>query len=175
MKDIELRLIAELMRNSRRSDRELARVLGVSQPTISRMIKKLEKERYIKEYSAIPDFSKLGFELMSFTLIKLKGQTAEAVITEKGEQIMEMSRKTPFSDIIAVGGMGLDADGIVVTFHEDYSSYTGFMDVIRSHSLVDVGETKSFLVSLAGGSQFRTLTLSEMANYIMKMKRRNKP
>jgi DNA-binding Lrp family transcriptional regulator len=44
MKDSELRLTAELMKNSRRSDRELAKALGVSQPMISRMIKKLEKE-----------------------------------------------------------------------------------------------------------------------------------
>jgi DNA-binding Lrp family transcriptional regulator len=36
MKDIELKLISELMLDSRRSDRELAKVLGVSQPTVSR-------------------------------------------------------------------------------------------------------------------------------------------
>jgi DNA-binding Lrp family transcriptional regulator len=34
MKDIELRLISELMKNSRRSDRELAKAIGISQPTI---------------------------------------------------------------------------------------------------------------------------------------------
>ena len=64
MKDVELRLISELMKNSRRSDRELAKATGVSQPTISRMIKKLEKERIIKEYTMIPDFVKLGYEIM---------------------------------------------------------------------------------------------------------------
>lgn len=30
MKDVELRLVSELMKNSRRSDRELAKTLGVS-------------------------------------------------------------------------------------------------------------------------------------------------
>jgi hypothetical protein len=38
VKDVELKLIYELIKNSRRSDRELARVLKVSQPTVSRMI-----------------------------------------------------------------------------------------------------------------------------------------
>jgi DNA-binding Lrp family transcriptional regulator len=36
MKDVELRLISELLKNSRRSDRELAKVLHVSQPTVGR-------------------------------------------------------------------------------------------------------------------------------------------
>jgi DNA-binding Lrp family transcriptional regulator len=31
MKSVELRLISELLKNCRRSDRELARVIGVSQ------------------------------------------------------------------------------------------------------------------------------------------------
>jgi DNA-binding Lrp family transcriptional regulator len=49
MKDIERRLISELMKNSRRSDRELAKALGTSQPTITRG--KLEREGIIKEYT----------------------------------------------------------------------------------------------------------------------------
>jgi len=35
-KDIEMRLLSELMKNSHRSDRELARTLKTSQPTVTR-------------------------------------------------------------------------------------------------------------------------------------------
>ena len=45
VKDAELKLISELMKNSRRSDRELAKAIGVSQPTIGRMIKKTGERR----------------------------------------------------------------------------------------------------------------------------------
>jgi DNA-binding Lrp family transcriptional regulator len=72
MKNIELRLISELMKNSRRSDRELAKALGVSQPTVSRTIKRLEEEGYIKEYTMIPDFSKLGYEIMGITSLNVE-------------------------------------------------------------------------------------------------------
>jgi Lrp/AsnC family transcriptional regulator for asnA, asnC and gidA len=58
MKDIELKLLSELMKNSRRSDRELAKAIGTSQPPVSRMISRLEKEGVIKEYTMTPDFSK---------------------------------------------------------------------------------------------------------------------
>jgi DNA-binding Lrp family transcriptional regulator len=45
MKDVQLKLISERMKNCRRSDRELAKVIGVSQPTASRLIEKLERRK----------------------------------------------------------------------------------------------------------------------------------
>ena len=72
MKDVELKLLSELLRNSRRSDRELAKVLGVSQPTVSRIIAKLKKEGFIRNYTIIPDFAKLGYGLLAITFVKLK-------------------------------------------------------------------------------------------------------
>jgi DNA-binding Lrp family transcriptional regulator len=72
MKDVELKLVVELMKNSRRSDRELARTLGVSQPTVTRTRARLEKEGFIKEYTIVPDFSKLGFGIMSVFFMKTK-------------------------------------------------------------------------------------------------------
>ena len=72
MKDTELKLVSELMKNSRRSDRELARLIGVSQPTVSRMIKNLEKEGIIQEYTMIPDMIKLGIEIVAITRVALE-------------------------------------------------------------------------------------------------------
>jgi DNA-binding Lrp family transcriptional regulator len=59
------------MKDSRRSDRELAKAIGSSQPTVSRMIKKLESEGTIKEYTMIPDFHKLGFEILAITFFNV--------------------------------------------------------------------------------------------------------
>lgn len=58
------------MKNSKRSDRELSKIVRVSQPTITRT--RLEREGYIKEYTIIPDFAKLGFELLAITFVKLR-------------------------------------------------------------------------------------------------------
>jgi len=44
-------LLLELLKDSKRSDRELARVLGVSQPTVSRMRSRLVKEGMIRSSS----------------------------------------------------------------------------------------------------------------------------
>ncbi len=50
-KDVEIRILVELMRNSRRSDREIAKSVGVSQPTVSRIIGKLERIGAIREFT----------------------------------------------------------------------------------------------------------------------------
>ena len=55
MKDVELKLISELIKNSRRSDRELAKAIGISQPTVSRIRVRLEKQGLV-DYSAVPDW-----------------------------------------------------------------------------------------------------------------------
>ena len=54
IKEVEWKLISELMKNSRRSDRELAKTIGVSQPTVSRLIKRLEKEGQGKDLRLLP-------------------------------------------------------------------------------------------------------------------------
>jgi DNA-binding Lrp family transcriptional regulator len=85
VKDLELRLISELMKNCKRSDRALAKSLGVSQPTVTRTLHRLEKEGYIREYAAIPDLSKLGYELMGFTFVKMK----ESLTSGEQKEIQE--------------------------------------------------------------------------------------
>jgi len=63
-------LLLEYLKDSDRSDREIAKVLGVSQPTVSRLKSKLVKEGLIRHFSAIPDFAKMGYEIMAFSFVK---------------------------------------------------------------------------------------------------------
>lgn len=62
-------LLYELMKDSKRSDRELAKVVSVSQPTITRMRKTLEKQEHIREYTIIHAFEKIGFEIIALNLV----------------------------------------------------------------------------------------------------------
>src|SRR3972149_10571178 len=71
IQDRMLQLLQELVKNSKRSDRDLAKILGVSQPTLTRMRKRLEREGYILDYTAIPNVAKLGFEIISFTFLNI--------------------------------------------------------------------------------------------------------
>jgi DNA-binding Lrp family transcriptional regulator len=171
LKEVEWKLVCELMKNSRRSDRELAKVLGVSQPTVSRTMKKLEKEGVIKEYTMIPDFAKLGFGIMSVEFATMKEQFPEEKLKEIRKEIRQTLWKDPMSMIVGMSGIGLNADKVVVAFHEDYSTYAEHLDKIKQHPYALADKVSSFLIDLTDKSQYLPLTLSSLADYITYKKR----
>jgi DNA-binding Lrp family transcriptional regulator len=176
LKDTELRLISELMKDSRRSDRELAKVIGASQPTITRTRRKLEKEGYIKEYTMIPDFAKLGYELMSVLFVKVKDRAKPEDFKRASEATAEEVNKNVFPDLLNEAGMGLGFDGIIITLHRSYSDYTKQLNYARSRSFIQSERVDGFLVNLKDPVHFRSLTLSVVANdLINKNKEEIKP
>ena len=133
MKDVELGLIAELMKNSRRSDRELAKAIGVSQPTVSRMIKRLEKEGVIKEYTMIPDFTKIGYHLLAITFVKLRNMLDPEEVEKAREITKQRIKESRFGIIMLERGLGLGYDGAIVTFYESFTDYLEHKDALRQY------------------------------------------
>jgi DNA-binding Lrp family transcriptional regulator len=166
MKDAELKLISELMKNSRRSDRELAKALGVSQPTVSRTIKRLEKEGYIKEFTMVPDFLKLGYQIMGVTLIKHHEPADKDKSAETRKTVIETERRNPHAALMAVTGMGLGKDRLFITFYEDYSAYSKAMELTKTIPQVEVQDVESFLVDLNDKSNYRVLSMAAIARHL---------
>jgi len=169
LKAIELKLVSELMKNSRRSDRELAKALGISQPTVSRMIKKLEKEGYIKEYTIIPDFEKLGFKLLVLTFLRLKKELSADAL-EKARLAAKESLANSLSECIMIErGLGLSSDGVFVSYFEDYSSLLELRKWMSQFDFIEIQNLESFIVSLDDKVHYRTLTLLTLAKHIAEM------
>ncbi len=61
--EMDRKLLAELLINSNRSNRELAKAIGVSAATVINHVQRLESAGVITDYSVIVDFERLGFEL----------------------------------------------------------------------------------------------------------------
>jgi len=170
VKDIRLKLLSELMKNSKTSDRELAVRLGVSQPTISRIRAKLEKEGLIKEYTMIPDFRKLGFEIMTVTLLKLKRELTEEEIQKMWKFTDEyIKKRNPFAFLMAAGGHGLGYSRVIISLHRDYADFMRFVRATRDAPLVDLGAFDSFMISLSE-KHYQPFTFSLVANYLLTMK-----
>jgi DNA-binding Lrp family transcriptional regulator len=166
LKEIEVRIIAELMKNSRRSDRELAKAVGVSQPTISRTIKKLEKEGMIKEYTMIPDFKRLGYEIMGVSFIKTGEALKENEEAELRKAVVEFEKKQPYASLMAVNGSGIGKDRMFITFYKDYAAYTEAMRSTKNLPNVSAQSLDSFLVDLNDENNYRLLTLKQLARHI---------
>ncbi len=161
LKDIDRRILSLLTRHSKASDRQIAREIGVSQPTVTRRRTKLE-ESLINTYTIVPDFLKLGYQIMAFTFVKLRSYPA----AEKAEALVAKGTawlKTYPNVIFAADGEGLGKDLIMVSFHKNYSAYSDFM---RSYAMEWgelISDLGSFLVSLGSGFKIRPFDLKYLA------------
>ncbi len=140
--ELKKRLLAELLKNSRRSDRELARALGSSQPTITRTRQKIEREGLIRSYTVIPDWRKLGFEIMAFTFTKMHPEILSEELVSK---VKEYAAKFP-NAIFATSGEGLGMTGVIVSLHEDYGDYVQKLSLFRMDWGKYMEDIQSFVI-----------------------------
>jgi DNA-binding Lrp family transcriptional regulator len=146
LKSIDHKLLWELLKNSRRSDRELAKALGVSQPTVTRKRANIEKN-FIDGYTAIPKWEKIGFEIVAFTLVRarvkyVKSEEREALFKKAREWMMKQSNV-----VFVAEGQGIGWDGVCVSLHKNYSDFVEFM---RKHNseLDFIIESQSFIADI---------------------------
>lgn len=141
-----IKLLYEMMKNSKRSDRAIANIIGVSQPTITRMRQRLEKTGYILDYTIVPDLKKLGFEIAAFTFVNT-AKTGTKEPSENVEKWIESNSKIVF----AASGDGLNGkNSVIITMHKDFTDYSEFMSEFRSKWAVNIRDIDSFLVPLRG-------------------------
>ena len=160
LKETEVRLIAELMKNSRRSDRDLAKAVGVSQPTISRTRQRLEKEGMI-DNTGVPDLAKLGYSIIAVVLGKRD-------YTKHPEDLIGVAKdfaKQHPSIIFCASGTGLNYDVISISIHKDYADYSRFISEARLSGGAAV-DADSFLIETSNIGIIRNLSLKPFAEHL---------
>jgi DNA-binding Lrp family transcriptional regulator len=81
LNETDIKILQVLLEDARFSSRQIAKKVGVSVGTVLARIKKMEREGIIKNYSALLDHEKLGYQLTVVTEITVsKGRLIE---TEK--------------------------------------------------------------------------------------------
>jgi DNA-binding Lrp family transcriptional regulator len=148
MKEKTKRLLFELIKNSKNSDRNIAKVLGVSQPTITRMRKKLE-EKTIVEYTVTPNLTELGYELMAVTLVSIR---------ERGENLEKWMMEQP-NIVFACDGNGMGMNMMMVSVHKDYRDFSGLVMKLRTEWSQTLREIKIFVSSIKGGVVLKPYSL----------------
>jgi DNA-binding Lrp family transcriptional regulator len=171
LKDSERRLVTELMRNSRRSDRQLSKALHVSLATVSRMIKKLEKEGVIQEYTMIPDFRKLGYTLVAATFAKLR-QTKDTKRIAEAKEIAA-GYDGGFGVVMIELGVGLGHDGMLLSYHENYASYLKFLDKFR-RDFPETEKLDAFIMNLDDKIRYLPLTLKQISQHQLRQTQQQK-
>jgi len=189
MREIELRVLTELMKNSRLGDRELAKRIGRSQSTVTRVRRKLEQEGIIREYTLIPDFSKLGLGIMALTF----SHFASALSPEEVEKVKKIYREKTKEErirgasaelqiVMKEEGKGLGHSGVMISFHKDYESFLEFMSMLEKNPhvelknytkpfpILEIDKIESFLINLEEKNHYKPLTFSKLAEYLQTLK-----
>lgn len=164
MKDIDLKILSGLMKNSKTSDRKLAEIIGVSQPTVTRRRAKMEKELSLC-YTVIPDFAKLGMEILVFHFVHWKS-TDPFIQTKDFEKNVDKFLSDHPNIIFTSSGQGLGMTRVAISIHKNYSAYAAFMIEFREKWGSHVAKDDIFILSLSGDVARRSLTFKYLADYI---------
>ncbi len=121
------RILKNLMMDARQSARQLALKLGMSTVTVLSRIKKLEKEKIIKGYTAIIDHEKIGYSL-----------TAIIEIIAKNDKIVGVEEEiSKFENVCGVYDITGSTDTIVVAKFKERNELSKFVKGLASITNVE--------------------------------------
>jgi len=123
---IDEKILKNLMIDARVSARQLALKLGMSTVTILSRIKKLEKEKIIKGYTALIDHEKLGYDLTA--IIEVVANKNIVDIEEKLSKI---------DNVCAVYDITGNTDTVIIAKFKERSKLSEFVKSLSAMANVD--------------------------------------
>lgn len=126
MDKIDEKILKNLMVDARVSARQLALKLGMSTVTILSRIKKLEKEKIIKGYTALIDHEKLGYDLTA--IIEVVANKNIVDIEEKLSKI---------DNVCAVYDITGNTDTVIIAKFKERSKLSEFVKSLSAMTNVD--------------------------------------
>ena len=136
-------LLFLLIKCSRRSDRDIAKSTGLSQPSISRKRQQLEKKGYIDEYTINPNLTKIGYELIVFTMLDFIQP-----LTKKSYQKAKKWVENQPSILFWADGEGAGIGSIMVSVQKNYADFSKLMSQFRLDWQYTLKSIQNFYVSL---------------------------
>jgi DNA-binding Lrp family transcriptional regulator len=132
--EIDKKILRELLKNSNRSQREIAKAVGVSVATVINHVQRLESAGVIKDYTVMLDFERLGYEL-----------TAIVEMTVSRGKLLEVEKavaKLPY--VCAVYDITGEIDAIVVAKFKNRQELSEFPKALLG--MPDIQRTNTHLV-----------------------------
>ena len=158
------KLLHELLKDSSRSDRELGKAIGVSQPTVSKMKKNLLEKGIIQGFTMIPDFSKMGYNLLAFTFVKPKSRLSSSIERKKSTKIAKKWLNEQANIVFSDFCRGMDMNAFMISFHTSYQDFDKFINKHNQKLGYLLDDVKSILVNLAGNDTLKPFHFKYLAN-----------
>ena len=136
--EIDRKLLKELLKDSKRSYRELAKAIGVSTATVINHVQRLESAGVIKDYSIRLDHERLGYELTVITEITV----SKGKLLETDEEIAKLPYVCAVYDITGL------TDAMVVAKFKSRSSLSEFTKKLLAMPNVERTNTHMVLTTI---------------------------
>lgn len=136
--NIDRKLLRELLTNSKRSYRELARAIGVSAATVINHVQRLESGGVIRDYSVSLDHERLGYELTVVT----------EIIVSKGKLLETDAEIAKIPNVCAVYDITGETDAMVVAKFKSRSNLSDFTKKLLAMPYVERTNTHVVLTTV---------------------------
>jgi len=141
--EIDRKLLKELLMNSKRSFREIAKSIGVSPATVINHIQRLESGGVIHDYSVRLDHERLGYELTVVT----------EIIVSKGKLLETDAEIAKIPNVCAVYDITGETDAMVVAKFKSRSDLSDFTKKLLA--MPNVERTNTHVVLTTVKEDFR--------------------
>jgi DNA-binding Lrp family transcriptional regulator len=125
--DIDRKLLIELLRDARTSLRRLAEEMNVSPATLHNRLNRLAQEGIIRGFTALVDYSKLGYSLTSIIMVKVDGKH----LVEFEREIANTANVTAVYDVIG------ENDVVIIAKFRDTEELDSFLKQLLKNPKVE--------------------------------------
>jgi len=129
--ELDLKILRELMADSRASYRRIAKKLGVAPGTVLARIRRMEKNGVLKKYTVSVDYERLGYSVTSVTEITVS----------KGKLVEVEKKLAELPGVCAVYDVTGDVDAVVVSKFRNPAELSKFTKKILSMPNVERANT----------------------------------
>ncbi|UXD21734.1 AsnC family transcriptional regulator [Ignicoccus pacificus DSM 13166] len=120
--ELDFRILSELMKDARKSIREIAKAVGASPATVHSRMKKLMKEGVIKGFVPIVDSAKVGYPITAIIMLSVSGDK----LRKLEDDLSEMN------NVIAVYDITGDFDLMLIAKFKDMDGLNVFVKDLLS-------------------------------------------
>ncbi len=134
----DVKILKSLLTDARFSNRQIARIVGISVGTVIARIQKMEQEGIIKGYSTILDHEKLGYELTTITEITV----SKGKLLEVEKEIAKMPNVCAVYDVTGL------TDAMVIVKSKTRKELSDFVKTVLTMPFVERTNTHVVLTTI---------------------------
>lgn len=127
MRKREKQVLGELLIDGRKPDKYIAKDIGTTQTTVTRIRQKLEREGYIEGYRARGDLKKAGLSIVVATLFEWTDFSKKDAFEKAKKYILDNPHVVFFGRGEGMSGKTM----IVISVHGNFEEYETFMHGLR--------------------------------------------